>query len=117
MKLYLIRDQITGLYHHEWDSIYTWVTRDKATLLRSAEEAESTRRIITDGDDRAILEIEVIDEISVAAIQVLRDLFEAGHLEDHYYAICVSEGLGWEGPRMLKWGEACIAAQKLMGDP
>lgn len=48
-------------------------------------------------------------------IQVLRNLFEAGSLEDHFYAIRESEGQGWEGPRMVKWGKACEAARKLMG--
>ena len=47
-------------------------------------------------------------------VQVLRDLFEAGGLEDHFYAVREHEGLGWEGPRMLKWGAACEAARKLM---
>ena len=30
-------------------------------------------------------------------IQVLRDLFEAGDLEDHFYAVREREGQGWEG--------------------
>ncbi len=47
-------------------------------------------------------------------IQVLRDLFEAGGLEDHFYAIREREGHGWEGPRMVKWGRACEAAKELM---
>ena len=47
-------------------------------------------------------------------IQVLRDLFEAGSLEDHFYAIRESEGEGWNGPRMLKWGKACEAARQLL---
>ncbi len=49
-------------------------------------------------------------------IQVLHELFEAGHLEDHYYHIRDSEGLGWEGPRMLRWGKACADARKLLRD-
>lgn len=48
-------------------------------------------------------------------IQVFRDLFEAGNLEDHFYAVREREGQGWEGPRMVKWGKACEAARKLMG--
>jgi len=47
-------------------------------------------------------------------IQVLRDLFEAGGLEDHFYDIREREGQGWEGPRMVKWGRACEAAKELM---
>ena len=47
-------------------------------------------------------------------IRVLHDLFEAGDLEDHFYAIREREGQGWEGPRMVKWGKACEAARKLM---
>ena len=47
-------------------------------------------------------------------IKVLHDLFAAGHLEDHFYAIRESECLGWEGPRMLAWGKACKDAQKLI---
>ena len=47
-------------------------------------------------------------------IRVLHDLFEAGDLEDHFYAIREREGQGWEGPRMVKWGKACGAARKLM---
>ena len=47
-------------------------------------------------------------------IQVLHDLFEAGDLEDHFYAIREREGQGWEGPCMVKWGKACEAARKLM---
>ena len=31
-------------------------------------------------------------------IQVLQDLFEAGDLEDHFYAVREREGQGWEGP-------------------
>ncbi len=52
-------------------------------------------------------------------IQVLHDLFEAGHLEDHFYAVRESEGQGWEGPRMVRWGKACEAARKLLnrGNP
>jgi len=49
-------------------------------------------------------------------IQVLRDLFEAGSLEDHFYAIRESEGQGWEGPRMLRWGKACEAARQLLNE-
>jgi len=47
-------------------------------------------------------------------IQVLRDLFEAGNLVDHHYHIRESEGEGWDGPRITKWGEACAAARKLI---
>jgi hypothetical protein len=47
-------------------------------------------------------------------IQTLRDLFDAGGLDDHFYRIRDSEGQGWEGPRMLKWGKACENAHKLM---
>ena len=47
-------------------------------------------------------------------IQVLHDLFEAGDLEDHFYAIRENEGKGWEGPRMLRWGEACQKARQLL---
>jgi len=47
-------------------------------------------------------------------IQVLHDLFEAGDLEDHFYAIREAEGKGWEGPRMVKWGEACQKARQLL---
>ncbi len=49
-------------------------------------------------------------------VLVLRDMIEAGHLEDHFYAIRESEGQGWEGPRMVKWSKACEAARKLLGD-
>ncbi len=47
-------------------------------------------------------------------IQVLRDLFEAGNLEDHFYAVREQEGEGWEGPRMLRWGRACQQARQLL---
>lgn len=48
-------------------------------------------------------------------LQVLRDLIDAGQLGDHFYAIRESEGQGWEGPRMVKWGAACADARKLLG--
>jgi len=47
-------------------------------------------------------------------IQVLHDLFEAGHLDGHHYDIRESEGKGWYGPRMVKWGEACAQARELL---
>ncbi len=47
-------------------------------------------------------------------IQVLKDLFEAGDLENHFYDIREREGQGWNGPRMVKWGKVCEAARKLM---
>ena len=47
-------------------------------------------------------------------IQVLHDLFEAGDLEDHFYAVREREGLGWEGPRMRRWGRACEQARELL---
>jgi hypothetical protein len=47
-------------------------------------------------------------------VQVLRDLFEAGNLDDHFYHIRETEGKGWDGPRMIRWGLACEAAQRLM---
>jgi len=47
-------------------------------------------------------------------IQVLRDLFDAGHLADHHYDIRESEGKGWDGPRMVKWGIACEQVRELL---
>ena len=47
-------------------------------------------------------------------IQVLHDLFEAGDLEDHFYAVREREGQGWEGPRMKRWGQACDEAWQLL---
>jgi hypothetical protein len=47
-------------------------------------------------------------------IDVIHRLFEAGHLEDHFYAVRDSECLGWDGPRMLAWGKACEDADNLM---
>ena len=48
------------------------------------------------------------------AVKTLRDLFEAGSLDDHFYHIRDSECEGWHGPRMEKWGAACEAAHQLM---
>jgi hypothetical protein len=47
-------------------------------------------------------------------IQTLRDLFDAGDLDDHFYSIREREGVGWEGSRMKKWSKACEDAHKLM---
>jgi hypothetical protein len=47
-------------------------------------------------------------------IQVLHDLFDAGDLEDHFYAVREREGQGWEGPRMKRWGQACDEARQLL---
>ena len=47
-------------------------------------------------------------------IQVLHDLFEAGGLDDHFYAVREREGQGWEGPRMNRWGAAVEQAHKLL---
>jgi hypothetical protein len=47
-------------------------------------------------------------------IRVLHELFESGDLEDHFYHIRESEGEGWEGPRMLRWGRACEQARQLL---
>lgn len=44
-------------------------------------------------------------------IQVLRQLFDTGSLDDHFYR--VREG-GWDTPRMQQWGEAVKDAHKLM---
>jgi hypothetical protein len=111
MKLFFIRDKATGLYL-EWDrTVQNWVaTRDEASLYRSRERAETAIEGLENwlGD----YEIEEID--TDAAIQVLRDLFEAGDLDDHFYAIREREGRGWEGPRMVKWGNAVERAKALM---
>jgi hypothetical protein len=48
------------------------------------------------------------------ALQVLHDLFEAGSLDDHFYSVREHEGLGWEGPRMKRWGEAVNKAHELL---
>jgi len=48
------------------------------------------------------------------AVRVLHELFEAGDLEDHFYHIKKSEGQGYEGPRMLRWGKACHEAKQLL---
>ena len=47
-------------------------------------------------------------------IRVLHDLFEAGDLEDHFYAVREREGQSWEGPRMVRWGKACEQARQLL---
>ncbi|MEN6406197.1 MAG: hypothetical protein ABFC77_06985 [Thermoguttaceae bacterium] len=47
-------------------------------------------------------------------IQVLRDLFDAGGLDDHFYDVREREGEGWEGRKMLKWGKATKQAHELM---
>lgn len=47
-------------------------------------------------------------------IQVLHDLFEAGHLGDHFYTVRENEGEGWEGPRMKRWDTACKQARQLL---
>lgn len=64
---------------------------------------------------RVIIKPPVGEEIP-DPLQVLRDLFDAGHLEDHFYHVRDSEGLGWDGPRLRKWGNAVTRAQKLLKD-
>lgn len=46
-------------------------------------------------------------------IQVLRDLFEAGDLDDHFYTVRDRVG-GWDAPLMRQWGTAVSNAHKLM---
>ena len=48
------------------------------------------------------------------ALRVLHELFEVGDLDDHFYAIREREGEGWDGPLMIRWGEATAKARELL---
>ncbi len=49
-------------------------------------------------------------------VQVLRDMYEILHLDDLVYNVRDSEGLGWDGPKVKAWADACERARKLLGD-
>ena len=48
------------------------------------------------------------------ALQVLRDLSDVTELGDFVYDIRDRESLGWTGPLVTKWGNACVEAKKLL---
>ena len=48
------------------------------------------------------------------ALEILRELFEVRNLGDFIYEVRADEGLGWEGPLVIKWSDAVERAQKLL---
>jgi hypothetical protein len=110
------------------EPIQAHVLRAKSLAMLRSQMANLKRMVQTETiDDRpaammaahyALMELNLETAIRAGElpdpIQVLRDLFEAGGLEDHFYDIREREGQGWEGPRMVKWGKACEAARRLM---
>jgi len=50
------------------------------------------------------------------ALEVLRELFQIGNLGDHVYRIRECEGLGWDGPKVIAWSNACTHAQQLLNN-
>ena len=48
------------------------------------------------------------------ALQVLHDLNEIRNLGDFIYDIREREGLGWEGPKVQAWSDACKRATQLL---
>jgi hypothetical protein len=106
MKLYLVRDH-TGRYFNWTNGPDPWGPLSEARIYRDYVEVEN------DGWT-ARPAVEVIEIDTLAPIRILRELFETGHLEDHFYAIRENEGQGWEGPQIVRWGKAVEAAKKLM---
>jgi hypothetical protein len=52
-----------------------------------------------------------------AALEVLRELFQVTPLGDYVYNIREREGLGWDGPKVVAWGNACERAKQLLDRP
>ena len=130
MKLYRIRDKATDtFYRHRYGQYQggDWVAEDKATVWTKPGGANGAIGALREKmpHDTFVVEIATIDPTQVHfttgppdtapnPIRVLHDLFEAGGLEDHFYAVRDREGKGWEGPRMLQWGKACEEARQLL---
>jgi hypothetical protein len=49
------------------------------------------------------------------ALEALREFYDLRDLGDFIYEIREREGLGWEGPLVRRWGEACEKAKKALG--
>ena len=115
MKIYLVRNLAGKYLNTRHIRFPLWLEEDEAELYHTEESAQLAGESAFDFDDdcEKLYTIECID--TEAAIQVLRDLFEAGNLDDHFYSVRAHEALGWDGPRMVKWGLACEAAHLLMG--
>jgi hypothetical protein len=116
MKLYLVRNKL-GQYLLRDGVFANWGLEDRSSIYHTRIDAKRWGRFAfgyrDDADDYFDI-VEIDTEAAKEAVQVLHDLFEAGDLDDHFYSIRESEGLGWEGPRMLKWGKACADARRLM---
>ena len=48
------------------------------------------------------------------ALQVLRDFYSVCDLGDYVYDIREREGLGWDGPEVTTWSNACNTAEDLI---
>ncbi len=52
--------------------------------------------------------------IQIEAFEILKALFEVCDLEDFIYEIRADEGLGWNGPRVIKYDNAVERARELI---
>jgi hypothetical protein len=106
MKLYLIRNA-RGQYFNWSNGPDPWGSLSEACIYRNSIDAGKDAHSF--GPLAEVVEIDLL-----APIRILRELFETGDLEDHFYHIRETECLGWEGPKLVRWGKAVEVAKKLM---
>jgi hypothetical protein len=117
MILYQIQDE----YSKEWlkdDS--TWGLHEDAMSIHNQWVAEHAAWCIqrqVDSGHIIRMRRPVVREFDpFAALRVLRDLNSVRLLSDYTYDVREREGKGWEGPLVTKWSDACVLAQKLLGE-
>ena len=49
------------------------------------------------------------------ALELLNTFDRLIHLEDVIYQVRDNEGLGWDGPKVREWAEACKRLRELRG--
>ncbi len=122
MKIYLIRNP-AGLYL-DWtpadlprkeSEAGQWVTtRADASRYLDRETAEGLSENLTANYNLPCAVEEIDFEAGQKALKVLATLYEIRDLGDFIYTVRDSEGLGWEGPRVTQWNDACQLAEELI---
>jgi hypothetical protein len=117
MNIYFVRNKEGKYLNDTLIGDARWRGRDEATIYKGPVQARS-------GGDTAFglraapedFTIEVVDVTKgEEAVAILNQLQSAANLGDFVYDVRDREGKGWDGPRVVAWGNASERALKLLG--
>ena len=114
MKLYLVRNHSGEFLFLRHNHMVEWGKEEAAEIYHTRELANEAGCFAFHYDDDCEAQFEIVEIDTVAPIQILRELCEAGDLDDHGFTIREYEGKGFGGPRNLRWSAAYDQAKRLL---